>query len=286
MPARTLPSDDALQQLLTTDVGKGWRVFVESYTPMLVGLIERAGVRDRDEAMEVYTLICERLTADGCARLRRRDPAKGHMGSWLAVVVRHTVVDWVRQRAGRRRLFGAIEQLDAFHQQVFEQYFWEERSLAEIAEELGVRHKERIPLDRVLAAIDTIHGVLTPRHRSELLSTAMRTRPMASLDADVDDAFVEPIDARPTADEMVSAKETRQAFERALAGLPREDAAIIRLRYVQALSLPDVRRALHLSSLTESRVRAILDRLRDELAPHFEPRHSTLRSVSPHGGSR
>lgn len=282
MATTNLPSDESIQQLLATDVAQGWRVFVEGYTPMLVGLIERAGVRDRDEAMEVYTLVCERLTADHYRRLRVRDASKGSMGAWLAVVVRHTVVDWVRQRAGRRRLFGAIEQLDVFHQQVFEQYFWEERPLAEIAEELSVRHKERISLDQVFAAIDTIHRVLTPRHRSELLSTAMRAHPAISLDADLDAAFTEPMDPRPSPDEMIAARQTHRAFERALANLPAEDAAIVRLRYVQALSLADVRRALHLPSLSETRVRAILDRLRDEVAPLLQ-RSTTLQAVTPRG---
>ena len=258
-------------------------MFVEGYTPMLVALIERAGVRDHDEAMEVYTLICERLTADGCARLRKRDPAKGAIAAWLAVVVRHTIVDWVRQRAGRRRLFGVIEELDGFHQQVFEQYFWEERPLAEIAEALSVQRRERVSLDRVLAAIDAIHQVLTPRHRSELISTAMRGRPPLSLDADEDEAFKEPVDDRPSPDELVSAQEKHAAFERAMAALPPEDAAIVRLRYVHALSLAEVRRALHLPSLNENRVRAILDRLREMLASATPSGAPMLRPVPRHG---
>lgn len=281
MPARIFPSDDALQQLFATDVAEAWRVFVEAYTPMMVGLIERAGVRDHDEAMEVYTLVCERLTTDDCGRLRRRDPDKGSLGAWLAVVVRHAIVDWVRQRAGRRRLFGAIERLDTFHQQVFELYFWEERPLAEIAEELSVRNRERVSLDRVFAAIEAFHGVLTPRHRSELLSASMRARQALSLDAETESDAVEPVDDAPRPDALVSARQLRTAFERALASLPPEDATIVRLRYVQALSLADVRRALHLPSLKEERVRSILDRLREQLEPTLQPRTATLRVVAP-----
>jgi DNA-directed RNA polymerase specialized sigma24 family protein len=97
-------------------VDRAWLAFVNAYTPRLVALIERGGVRDHDEAMEVYTLVCERLTADSCARLRRRDSSKGGLGAWLAVVVRHAVVDWVRQRAGRRRLFGAVRRLEELAQ--------------------------------------------------------------------------------------------------------------------------------------------------------------------------
>jgi DNA-directed RNA polymerase specialized sigma24 family protein len=270
-------TDERLQRLLASDVDQAWRAFVDAYTPMLVGLIERAGVRDHDEAMEVYTLVCERLTADRCGRLKRRDPSKGHMGAWLAVVVRHTIVDWVRQRAGRRRLFGAIQQMDVFHQQVFELYFWEERPLAEIAEELSVRSKERVTIERVLSAVDSIHGVLSPRHRSELLSSAMRAHAAVSLDADQEGGVIDPVDDRPGPEQVLARREANEAFDRALAALPPEDAAIVRLRYVQALSLSDVRRALHLPDLNERRIRGILDRLRELLIPAFGVRPGGLR---------
>jgi DNA-directed RNA polymerase specialized sigma24 family protein len=193
------------------------------------------------------------------------------------VVVRHAVVDWVRQRAGRRRLFGAIQQMDVFHQQVFELYFWEERPLAEIAEELSVRSKERVTIERVLSALDDIHGVLSTRHRSELLSSAMRSHAAVSLDADEERGVIDPVDDRPGPEQVLARREANDAFDRALAALPSEDAAIIRLRYVQALSLPDVRRALHLPELNERRIRGILDRLRELLIPVFGVRPAGLR---------
>lgn len=263
MPQPSL-TDDEFQRLLATDVNRAWRAFVDAYTPMLVALIERGGVRDRDETMEVYTLVCERLTADSCLRLRRRDPAKGGLGGWLAVVVRHALVDWVRQRAGRRRLFGAVRRLDELHQRVFELYFWEERPASEIAEVLSVTMSRRISLVDVLAALDTIHASLSDRHRSELLSASMRARPPISLEMESDEQL-ELIDERGDPHEALLAGESAAAFDAALAQLPAEDAAIVRLHYVNALSLAEVQRALHLPELTERRVRGIVDRLRTHM---------------------
>jgi DNA-directed RNA polymerase specialized sigma24 family protein len=259
-------SDPQLRALLVEDAGRGWRVFVDQYTPMLLALIERAGVRDHDEAMEVYALVCERLVERDCARLRRHDPAKGSLAAWLAVVTRRIVVDWVRARAGRRRLFGAVRRLSPFHQQVFELYFWKERTPAEIAEELGMRTGREVPLMDVLAAIDAIHQVLSDRHRSELLSAAARARSVTSLEAASEAGALDPPDERTDLEAQVQAQQMTAAFESALRELPVEDAAILRLRYVEGLSLRDVQAALHLPQLSEVRIRGVLDRLRERLS--------------------
>ena len=66
-------SEDRLRLLLAEDPARGWQAFIDTYTPALLGMIERAGIGDRDEAMEIYVRACERLAANDCAALRRRD---------------------------------------------------------------------------------------------------------------------------------------------------------------------------------------------------------------------
>jgi DNA-directed RNA polymerase specialized sigma24 family protein len=256
-------ADDAFRSLFADDVGAAWRAFVDQYTPLLVALIERGGVRDRDEAMEVYTLVCERLVQRDCERLRRHDPSRGSLASWLAVVVRHVLVDWVRSRTGRRRLFRAIVEMDDVHQRVFELYFWEERSPVEIVEELAYLN---VTLGDVFAALDAIHARLSDRHRSELLSSAVRGRAPISLDGEDERGPIDPIDDRLPVDEQLAQRQLTESFAAALAALPACDAAIVRLRYIEGLSLRAIQQALHLPRLTEAAVRDILDRLRDRLA--------------------
>src|SRR5512134_692580 len=121
-------TDRELRERLIVDAEAGWRAFVDQYTPRLLQLIEQCGVRDRDEAMDLYVHVCERLAADDCARLRKHDPGKGALAAWLATVVRRMLVDWVRSRQGRKRLFGSIRELAAVDQQVFELFYWRRHS--------------------------------------------------------------------------------------------------------------------------------------------------------------
>jgi len=259
-------SDHELRTLLAQDAERGWRAFIDQYTPALLALIERAGIRDRDEAMELYVMTCERLAADDCARLRRHDPGKGALGAWLAVLVKHVVVDWVRSRAGRRRLFKSVEQLPALEQRVFELFYWENRSPVEMT---GLLHAQfgAVSLDAVLVALERVQTALTARQRAELLATAARASVPVSIDAAADDERAPDIpDPGDDPERQAQTREARQAFERAIADLPPEDAAIIRLKYSEGLSLKQIRDALHLETLTEQRVRGILDALRAALA--------------------
>lgn len=257
-------TDPELRALLAVDPRRAWRAFIDQHTPTLLALIERAGVVDRDEAMEIYVLACERLSAHDCDRLRRRDPAKGSIQAWLAVVIRHIVVDWVRSRAGRRRLFGAIKQLDPFDRQVFELYYWEDRMPAEIAEIIGTRSAARVGLDAVFAALARIERALTERHRADLLSLARRSRAPVSLD-DREGPVADVVDEAPDPEVAAAARESRDGLAQALASLPAEDAAIVRLKVIQGLSLKEIERALHLGRLTGQRLAAILDALRAAL---------------------
>lgn len=242
-----------------------WRAFVDRYTPTLLALIERAGITDHDEAMELYISTCERLSADDCARLRRRDPAQGSMGVWLATVVRHVIVDWVRARAGRRRLFGAIEALAPREQATFELYYWHDHSPSEICEMLSTREGRAVSLAEVFDALDTIDAALSDRHRRELLAMAVRSRAPASLEAHLEEGNLEPPAAGADPETALRAREVTATLNAALAALPPEDAAIVRLKYVQGLTHHDIERALHLDRLTDARVKGIMAKLRARL---------------------
>jgi DNA-directed RNA polymerase specialized sigma24 family protein len=258
-------ADAELKILLIKDADRGWRAFIDQYTPAILSFIERAGIRDRDEAMELYVLVCDRLAADDCARLRRHDPSKGALTAWLATLVRNVTVDWVRTRAGRRRLFGSIKRLPELDQRVFELFYWENRSPAEITSLLEPAFQP-LSLTDVLAALDRVQAALTERQRIELVATASRTSTPASLDSPDDEA--RPYDvADPNADTEgdLRAREATRQLEQALAELSPEDAAIARLKYGAGLSLKQIREALHLEELTNERANMILDALKRRL---------------------
>jgi RNA polymerase sigma factor (sigma-70 family) len=259
-------AEEEVRQLLTRDPERGWRAFIDAYTPTLLALVERAGIVDRDEAMEVYVRACERLAANECAALRRRDPAAGSLGGWLAVVVKRAAVDWIRSRAGRRRIFGAVRELDAFDQRLFELFYWAGRRPSEAAELLRVELRQEVTLDRVFDALERIDTALSARHRSELVSLVARTRSAVPLDGGDEEPVVDPPTDTLDPEAQLRAREREDQLARALATLPAEDAVIVSLKFVEGLSRAQIQRFLRLPELTEHRVRRIVAALRAELA--------------------
>lgn len=266
VPAQEPVPEERLRLLLAEDPEKGWRAFIDAYTPALLAFIERGGIVDRDEAMEVYVRACERLAANHYAALRRRDASIGSLTGWLAVIIRRAAVDWVRSRAGRRRMFASVRELDRFHQRLFELFYWEGLRPAEAAELLHVELKEDVSLDSVFDALERIDGVLSTRHRSELLSMAARSRPTVSLEGDDDAPVVDPPAETLDPEAVLRAREREGQLTRALATLPAEDAVIVSLKFVEGLTRAQIQRFLRLPELTEHRVRTIVVTLRARLA--------------------
>jgi RNA polymerase sigma factor (sigma-70 family) len=277
-PSRDPIAEDHLQRLLAEDPERGWRAFIDGYTPALVALIERAGIVDRDEAMEVYVQACERLAAHNYAALRRRDPSKGSLAGWLAVIVKRAAVDWVRSRAGRRRMFAAIRDLDRFDQRLFELFYWDGRRPTEAAEVLRVERKEEVALDRVFDALERIDAALSVRHRSELLSLVARSRAPVSLEGDDEDPSLDPPSPTLDPEAQLRASQRNELLTRALATLPAEDAVIVSLKFVEGLTRPQIQRFLRLPELTEHRVRTIVATLQARLVEAEGGRPAALRT--------
>jgi len=256
-------SDEALLRLIREDAAAGWRAFIDRYTPLIVAGIRRAGLVDRDEMMEVYVLVCEQLSADGCARLRSQDVTRGSLGGWLTVVARHAVVDWVRSRKGRRRLFQAVQDLSPLDQRVFELYYWDERTPSEIAELRAADTGGRADLPAVFDALERVQGALTARHRAELLALAVRSKAPAPLEES--DAAQRAIDPSRSPEAVIHAAQLRSRLEAALAQLAPEDAAIVRLKYIEGLTTGAIERALGIGGLGPRQLQEILARLRAAL---------------------
>jgi DNA-directed RNA polymerase specialized sigma24 family protein len=259
-------SDRALQELLADDAERGWRAFIDQYTPTLLGFIRRAGLRERDEALDVYVRVCGHLAENGCQRLKRHDPARGALRSWLAVVVRHAAADWVRSRVGRRRLFAAVKALPALEQEVFQLFYWEGRSPAEMSEVLAGRHRRRVALGEVMDALDRVQSALSQRQRAELLSLTVRAGGLRTWAGDPEGRPPEPPDTRPDPEAALRRREAERVWAEALARLAPEEAAILRLKFVQGLTHAEIARALHLERLSDDRVQGIVARLRAQVA--------------------
>jgi DNA-directed RNA polymerase specialized sigma24 family protein len=256
--------DLELHARLMASPAEGWRLFVDAYTPLILSLIDRAGIEDRDDMTDVYVTVCERLSANGHARLRAHDPRKGALAAWLTTVVRHAAVDWVRSRAGRRRLFRAVKRLPLLDQTVFALYYWEGRQASEIAETLRSRGDKSVGVPDVLDSLARLDGVLSDRQRRQLSVLVTRNAAPVSLDDVPPAASAMPAPLDPELRLRVRALD--EAMRAALREMPAEDAAIVRLLFVQGWTRADVARALHLGDLTAARVQQILQRLREKAA--------------------
>jgi len=257
-------SETALRNLFRQDAVAGWRAFVDQYTPLMLGLIRRAGLSDRDEVMDVYLMVCARLSEDGCARLKAQDAARGSLGGYLAVACRHAVVDWVRSRLGRRRFFKSVAALPEADQRVFELFYWERRTPSEMAEILRVERSAPVDLTDVLEALARVDAALTDRQRTELLAMCGRTTAPGSIEGGAAhdlaaDALSDPARRAHVAD-------MNARLEAALRQLPSEEAAIVRLKFVEGLSDGDIARALALDTPPSARIQGILARLQATLA--------------------
>ncbi|HEY3055428.1 MAG TPA: hypothetical protein VGK31_05810 [Thermoanaerobaculia bacterium] len=255
-------SDDALRTLIRTNSGAGWRAFIDQYTPLIVGLLRRSGLTDRDEVMEVYVSICERLSARDFERLRNHDAARGSIGGWLAVLSRNAAIDWIRSRKGRRRLFQAVRDLPPFDQRVFELFYWDDRTPSEITELLTLETRQRTDLATIFDSLERIQTILSDRHRAELLALAARSKAPVALEET--DAAERVADARIDPETRVRISELNERCEAALRALPPEDAAIVRLKYIEGLNNADIEHAIGVA-VTTKRIQDILARLRSTL---------------------
>lgn len=258
-------TDRELRERLIADPGLGWRAFVDQYSPRLLQLIDQCGVRDRDDAMDLYVHVCERLAADNCARLRRHDPGKGSLTAWLSTVVRRMLVDWVRSNQGRKRVFGSVKALPVIDQRVFEMYYWRRHTPAEMASLVIDDAGRPIGLSAVFAALERVERALTERQRAELITLAARTSDAVSIEDEEGETVIAVASDAPGPEAAMLATDDQRALDAALATLDPEDRVIISMRFMDGLTLPEIKRALHLPSLSPERVSNIISALRGGL---------------------
>ncbi len=95
-----------LAKLNAGDSQAAWDLFHERYRRLILATIRRL-VPDHDDVMDLFSTVCQALSADDFARLRRysdKSSTRASAATWLVAVVRNLTVDWLRQRDGRRRL--------------------------------------------------------------------------------------------------------------------------------------------------------------------------------------
>jgi len=107
-----------------------WDLFIARYRRLIFAVIRRT-LDDDDDVSDVFAEVCADLSSDELARLARHtDSGKARFSTWLATVVHHRTIDWVRHRDGRRRISAPTE-LSPIQQQIFDRIVVEHRSHVE-----------------------------------------------------------------------------------------------------------------------------------------------------------
>ncbi len=82
---------------------EAWSAFAREYSALLLH-VARSTARDRDEAMDAFAYLLERLSDSDCRRLRAyKSHPDSKFTTWLVVVARRICVDHHRGKYGRLR---------------------------------------------------------------------------------------------------------------------------------------------------------------------------------------
>lgn len=287
-PLRVLPfvrpaeseelADNELLELFRDQPERAWDLFIHRYADLVLSTLRHLGF-DRDEAMERFVYVFEKLSEDAFRRLReiRFAGTRGELVPWIRAVVRNLSVSWARSADGRRRLFKSIEVLSSRERRVFELYFWHGLTPAEILEHLRYETSHEPTFADVLDALDTVFEHLTENQRWRLASRLARHRVAVAIEqADpTTGAYFEPASVDADPEESLLKKDVAERVGRALGSLAARDRLILQLRYEETLSLTEVAEIVRVSvSTVKSSLRSSLAKLREILgkSPYGETR--------------
>jgi RNA polymerase sigma factor (sigma-70 family) len=226
--------------------------------------------REPDHRADCFLFVSEQLSQQQYRRLRRFKPeGKARFETWLRVVVRNLCLDWHRKEFGRQRVFKAIASLPALDQDVFRSVYAQGISKEDCLLHLQARHPG-LQGAQIEESLERMQHTLTPR-QLWLLST--RSLRMESFEDERGEDQEAPRQGTPDPgldpETSFALKEQSAALERALANLSKAELLMIRMRYDEGLKLVEIAGLLGLkdAQTADRRIREVLKKLRDELAP-------------------
>ncbi len=236
-------SDEDLLKLFHRRPRRAWRVFLDRYADRIIGQLRGLGF-ERDEVMDRFVWVCERLASDNFRRLRqvRSTGRLGELVPWLREVVRNAAIEWGWSQTGRRRLFRSIERLGELDQRVFQLHFWAGLTPGGIAEALLAEGRPDWGPTQVYDALERILRHLDAGQRWRLLSQLARQRRPQQLDAAANESGAdwEPVGREPSPEEQLLSVERARYVSEAISRLPTGDRLVFKLRYEDSLTLAEI----------------------------------------------
>lgn len=262
-------------KLLEIKQVEGWRLFLEQYTETILRVVHRFSF-DYDESMEIYVYVCEKMSANNCARLKqfRGEGQNGHCAfpTWLITTVINFCRAWIREKKGRRRLFEAIKNLSKFDQMVFELYYWQNYNESEIIEILKTRYSNQRTAFQIHQSLQRIHLALTQKNKWKIVSALLRRIPTLSLDQLLEEhgekfETLQENYVISSPDELLDQEYSQNAIQEAFNTLTMEEQQLLRLRFERGLSAREISKILNISKykIIYQKLAAIIEKIKDYL---------------------
>ena len=234
---------------------------LKRFSPVIIRMIRRF-MHDRDEVMEVYTSICERLRASDFKALRRFRINK-EITPWLSVVVANACRDRFRKNRSVSMPQSVIGRLDAREKIVFRYYYQDRLSQSEIRELLGGKHDLPSSSLDVAHALDRIESLLSVNKRWHLLNALAQNRPTMSIDELATMGYEAASSDKPD-DAAENEMDDVAKLNEALKQLDVQDRLMVLLRYEQGMKACEIAEALSLDNhkYVYTRLRTVVGRLR------------------------
>lgn len=240
-------TDEAIvHNLLSEGTSTDWETFLRRFSNLMLKIIWQFE-KDYDEAMDKYLYVCTKLAENNFTILRRFQQRHGdshpQFTTWLAAVTHNLCIDAHRAAHGRRQLPQAILRLSEFDREVFRLYYWRGYLPQEIEQHMA--NTPGITATAVAESLSRMHDTLTGAsahpHSGPILV------PFDEQDGAYDSTEVENDLA-----EMLG------WLDRWLNDLSDQERMIIKLKYWEGMTGPEIAVAMHISP--EQRVYPLLQK--------------------------
>lgn len=242
--------EDWLVHLEDGDPEAAWDAFLSRYRRLIFATI-RHQVRDQDLVMDLFAAVCEALRVDDLARLRRygEGPKTARFSTWLVVVVRNLAIDALRSLRGRPRPPALADRLPPIQRQILKLVFVDGWGHREAYERLRSDHGD-LSFGQFLRELADVYRAAQGVRGLRIGGPVFTAPPPA-----------------PPGDLNVVERQRQTVLDRALASLPAEDGAVVRLYVMEGLSASEVARLLDLpnAKAVYNRVYRALTALRTHL---------------------
>jgi len=217
---------------------------------------------DENDAVECHNYVFDKLLEDDCRRLRLY---KGRGGcsftTYVYTVINSLVVDFVREREGRRRIPEIVSRLGQLAVAVYELICHKRYSLSDAFEMLCMRDLYKAGYDAFLAEVEIVSAAPCPEKRV-FMTMDDPDSPGPEI-SDVEDNPLEQLLARLDQERRIKAS---RVIREVTSELSEEDQMLVRLKFASDCRTGEVAKALGLeAAMIRKKLKSLLTRYRARL---------------------